>query len=99
MAAGIDGFARSIAEIRTSVGMAADALERVGQGAGEMPWSDLFTARGLVSFLAGDVREVRAMHAITSAMRARLNPAPSGLPPLTLPYPYPAVPRPVTVPS
>lgn len=39
------------------------------------------------------------LHAITSAMRARLNPAPSGLPPLTLPYPYPAVPRPVTVPS
>lgn len=39
------------------------------------------------------------LHAIMRAVSAKLNPAPSGLPPLTLPYPYPAVSRPVAVPS
>ncbi len=39
------------------------------------------------------------LHAITRAMKARLEPTPSGLPPLTLPYPYPAAGRPVTVSS
>jgi probable O-glycosylation ligase (exosortase A-associated) len=39
------------------------------------------------------------LHAITRAVAARLNPSPSGLPPLTLPYPYPAAQRPVTVAS
>ncbi len=39
------------------------------------------------------------LHAITRAVSAKLNPSPSGLPPLTLPYPYPAAPRPVAVSS
>jgi probable O-glycosylation ligase (exosortase A-associated) len=39
------------------------------------------------------------LHAITRAVTARLNPSPSGLPPLTLPYPYPAASRPVAVSS
>jgi probable O-glycosylation ligase (exosortase A-associated) len=39
------------------------------------------------------------LHAITQAVTARLNPTPSGLPPLTLPYPYPAAQRPVAVSS
>jgi probable O-glycosylation ligase (exosortase A-associated) len=39
------------------------------------------------------------VHAITRAAMAKMNPTPSGLPPLTLPYPYPAPKRPVTVPS
>jgi probable O-glycosylation ligase (exosortase A-associated) len=39
------------------------------------------------------------LHAITRAVAARLSPTPSGLPPLTLPYPYPAASRPVTVSS
>lgn len=39
------------------------------------------------------------LHAITRAVKARLSPTPSGLPALTLPYPYPSVGRPVTVPS
>jgi O-antigen ligase len=39
------------------------------------------------------------LHAITRAVTSKLNPSPSGLPPLTLPYPYPAAPRPVPVSS
>lgn len=39
------------------------------------------------------------LHAITRAVKARLTPSPSGLPALTLPYPYPAAARPVAVPS
>ncbi len=39
------------------------------------------------------------LYAITRAVDAKLNPSPSGLPPLTLPYPYPAAQRPVPVPS
>lgn len=39
------------------------------------------------------------LHAITRAVVAKLEPSPSGLPPLTLPYPYPAVGKPVAVPS
>ncbi len=39
------------------------------------------------------------LHAITRAVTARLNPSPSGLPPLTMPYPYPAAQRPVAVSS
>ena len=39
------------------------------------------------------------LHAITRAVNAKLSPAPAALPPLTLPYPYPAAPRPVTVAS
>lgn len=39
------------------------------------------------------------VHAITRAAMAKMNPSPSGLPPLTLPYPYPASQRPVSVPS
>jgi probable O-glycosylation ligase (exosortase A-associated) len=39
------------------------------------------------------------LHAITRAVTARLEPSPSGLPPLTMPYPYPAAARPATVPS
>ncbi len=39
------------------------------------------------------------LHAITKAIKAKIDPAPSGLPPLTLPYPYPAIPRPVAVSS
>ena len=37
------------------------------------------------------------LHAITRAVAAKLEPTPSGLPPLTMPYPYPAVSRPVPV--
>jgi probable O-glycosylation ligase (exosortase A-associated) len=37
------------------------------------------------------------LHAITRAVTARLNPSPSGLPPVTLPYPYPASQRPLAV--
>jgi len=37
------------------------------------------------------------LHAITRAITAKLEPSPSGLPPLTLPYPYPAAQRPVAV--
>jgi len=37
------------------------------------------------------------LHAITRAVAAKLEPSPSGLPPLTLPYPYPAAQRPVAV--
>ena len=39
------------------------------------------------------------LHAITCAVKAKLGPTPSGLPPLTLPYPYPAASRPAAVPS
>jgi probable O-glycosylation ligase (exosortase A-associated) len=40
------------------------------------------------------------LHAITRAIAARLSPPPSGLPPLTLPHPYPpGAPRPAAVPS
>ena len=39
------------------------------------------------------------LHAITRAVSAKLEPSPSGLPPLTLPYPYPASQRPVSVSS
>ncbi len=39
------------------------------------------------------------LHAITRAVTARLAPSPSGLPPLTMPYPYPASSRPVAVSS
>lgn len=39
------------------------------------------------------------LHAITHAVSAKLNPSPSGLPPLTLPYPYPASQQPVAVSS
>lgn len=39
------------------------------------------------------------LHAITRAVTAKLEPSPSGLPPLTLPYPYPAAERPVAVSS
>jgi probable O-glycosylation ligase (exosortase A-associated) len=39
------------------------------------------------------------LHAITRAVTSKLDPAPAGLPPLTLPYPYPASQRPVTVSS
>jgi O-antigen ligase len=39
------------------------------------------------------------LHAITRAVSAKLEPSPSGLPPLTLPYPYPASQRPVAVKS
>ena len=39
------------------------------------------------------------LHAITRAVDAKLNPSPSGLPPLTLPYPYPSAPHPVAVSS
>jgi probable O-glycosylation ligase (exosortase A-associated) len=39
------------------------------------------------------------LHAITRAVTAKLNPTPSGLPPLTLPYPYPASQQPVAVSS
>ena len=39
------------------------------------------------------------LHAITRAVSAKLAPSPSGLPPLTLPYPYPTSQRPVTVAS
>jgi len=39
------------------------------------------------------------LHAITRAVAAKMNPSPSGLPPLTLPYPYPATKRPVAVSS
>ncbi len=39
------------------------------------------------------------LHAITRAVTARLQPSPSGLPALTLPYPYPAAQRPVAVSS
>ena len=37
------------------------------------------------------------LHAITRAVAAKLDPSPSGLPQLTLPYPYPAIPKPVAV--
>jgi probable O-glycosylation ligase (exosortase A-associated) len=39
------------------------------------------------------------LHAITRAVMAKLAPAPAALPPLALPYPYPASPRPVVVSS
>lgn len=39
------------------------------------------------------------LHSITKAITAKLNPSPSGLPPLTLPYPYPASQQPVAVSS
>jgi probable O-glycosylation ligase (exosortase A-associated) len=39
------------------------------------------------------------LHAITRAIAARLDPSPSGLPALTLPYPYPAAQRPIAVSS
>ena len=39
------------------------------------------------------------LHAITRAVTAKLQPSPSGLPALTLPYPYPAAQRPVAVSS
>jgi probable O-glycosylation ligase (exosortase A-associated) len=39
------------------------------------------------------------VHAVTRAVMAKVNPTPSGLPPLTLPYPYPASQRPVSVSS
>lgn len=39
------------------------------------------------------------LHAITRAVRARQTPAAPGLPPLTLPHPYPAAGRPAAVPS
>jgi probable O-glycosylation ligase (exosortase A-associated) len=39
------------------------------------------------------------LHAITRAVMRKLNPPPSGLPPLTMPYPYPAASRPVPVSS
>lgn len=39
------------------------------------------------------------VHAITRAVMGRVNPTPSGLPPLTLPYPYPASQRPAAVSS
>ncbi len=39
------------------------------------------------------------LHAITRAVTKRLEPSPSGLPPMTLPYPYPAAQRPAAVPS
>ena len=39
------------------------------------------------------------LHAITRAVTSKLRPSPSGLPPLTLPYPYPATQHPVAVSS
>lgn len=39
------------------------------------------------------------VHAITRAVMRKMNPAPPGLPPLTLPYPYPASQRPAAVSS
>jgi probable O-glycosylation ligase (exosortase A-associated) len=39
------------------------------------------------------------LHAITLAVTSKLKPSPSGLPPLTLPYPYPASSRPLPVSS